>query len=956
MIMRIAAHLKPINILFLILHLFLLVACSSTENGKDISMEELSAEFMDPPAYARPGAFWCWLNGNMSREAISRDLREMSEKGMGSAGIWDVAAVNNPDNYIPAGPAFLSDSSVAMIRYALGEGKKYGIKIGMVGSSGWNAGGTWVEPDWASKALFYSELKIKGPVKKRVEIPFPEVPALCPKDKQGKPLFHKEVAILAVPYQKQQKLYDTKDIIDLSGKLIDGNISVDLPEGDWVIMRFICSNNGQRLIVPSPNSKGLFIDFLDPESTRKYLQYFMDRLGMQPGPKSENGLAYLEFDSMELAEGIAWTDAMPGIFKERRGYDVINYLPVLAGWAILGESERFLYDWKKTVSDQLIFSHYTTGRKFLEEYNIDLVAEAGGPGPPTWNTCPVDALKALGNVTVPRGEFWVRHRNIFLVKEVASASHIYGRNIVDAESFTTWRRWKDGPKDLKPLVDRAFCEGLNLVTLTTFASTSPGDGLPGRTLHAGSDINSANTWWNKSKPFMDYMARCSFMLQQGLFVADVCYYYGDQAPNFYPAYHVVPEKIIPENLGRGYDYDVVNSDVILNRMSVKNGRIVLPDGLSYALLVLPDQDHIPLEILRKLEEMVEDGATVIGRKPIEVPYLKNYSADNIELSELVNRMWGSNDPEDKVISKLTERNVLTARGIEPDFIHELPSVLDFIHRQYGETDIYFIRNKSGELYSGNCSFRVTDKYPELWDPSTGKQVRFEKFTDRDGRISIILDLDAGATAFVVFTENQRSISEIPKKSSGNISSMNIDGSWRVTFPEGWGAPTEASFDKLISWTDSEIEGIRYFSGTATYHKTITIKDDRIKNSEAFEINLGEVCDVAEVYLNGRSAGILWKEPYRLDITDLVQAGENELRIEIVNQWINRLTGDMLADPGDRYCRTNQPYITSDDMGYDNWIGDSDETFRLKASGLLGPVKLLYSPSMVQNDIGSMPLR
>ena len=258
----------------------------------------------------------------------------------------------------------------------------------------------------------------------------------------------------------------------------------------------------------------------------------MDRFGMQPGPKSENGLAYLEFDSMELAEGIAWTDAMPAIFKERRGYDVINYLPVLAGWAILGESERFLYDWKKTVSDQLIFSHYTTGRKFLEEYDIDLVAEAGGPGPPTWNTCPVDALKALGNVTVPRGEFWVRHRNIFLVKEVASASHIYGKNIVDAESFTTWRRWKDSPHALKKYVDRAFCEGLNSVTIHTFANTRPEFGFPGRAYHAGIDINPTATWWNQAKPFMDYMSRCSYLLAEGKFVGDVAYYYGDGAPKF----------------------------------------------------------------------------------------------------------------------------------------------------------------------------------------------------------------------------------------------------------------------------------------------------------------------------------------------------------------------------------------------------------------------------------------
>jgi hypothetical protein len=936
---------------FLFLLLLLLSGCGNKGSNMDnAGIEELSIEFREPPSFSRPGAFWCWLNGNMTREAISRDLREMSEKGMGRAEIWDVAAVNNPDDYIPAGPAFLSDSSVAMIKYALEEGKKYGIKIGMIGSSGWNAGGTWVEPGWASKALYYSEINIKGPIKDTIKLPFPELPAECPKDIHGRPLFFREVAVLAVPGYKERKIENTREIIDLSAKRTEGHVTVDLPEGDWTIMRFIGSNNGQRLIVPSPNSGGLFIDFLDPEATRKHLMHFMDRLGIEPGKNSKDGLRYLEFDSMELAEGVPWTDAMPSVFKNGRGYDLIKYLPVLVGWDIAGETDRFIYDWKKTISDQLIFSHYATGRKFLKEYNIDLVAEAGGPGPPTWSTCPVDALKALGNVTVPRGEFWVRHRDIFLVKEVASASHIYGQNIVDAESFTTWRRWKDSPKDLKLLVDRAFCEGLNCVTFHTFTSTNPQDGLPGRAYHAGSDLNHANTWWNKSKPFMDYLSRCSFMLQQGLFVADACYYYGDQAPNFYPAFHVVPEKIIPESLGQGYDYDVINSDVILNRMSVKNGKIVLPDGLSYSLLVLPDQDHIPLEVLRKLEQLVKDGAIIMGRKPVEVPYLNNYPADNSELSELADKMWKGIDGKTKMINPygkgrvifgLSEKELLFSEGIETDFSSEASEVLDFIHRQSGGTDIYFIRNTSGELYSGKCSFRVKHKFPELWDPATGKQIGVEKFTDMEGRTSLTLDLNPGASVFVVFTENLRSLPVLPQKKSGNSKIMHIEGSWRLIFPKGWGAPPEANFDKLISWTESEDEGVKYFSGTACYQKTIIIPEELIVNSTSIELDLGEVCDVAEVYLNGKSAGILWKEPFSLDITDLVHAGENELKIEIVNQWINRLTGDMLSDSGNRYCRTNQPYITSDDQGFDNWIEDSDETFRVKASGLMGPVKLMF---------------
>ncbi len=927
----------------LFLPLFFFLQC--TNNGDDRAkgnIEQLAKGFKNPPAYSRPGAFWCWLNGNMSKEAITRDLKEMSEKGMGRAEIWDVAAVYNTDNYIPAGPAFLSDSSVTLIKHAFDEGRKYGIKIGMVGSSGWNAGGTWVEPEWASKQLYFSEMKVHGPVEKSISLAFPEVPEQCPKDREGNPLFYKEVAVLAIPYNDGLKQYDKEDIIDLSDSLSGNDLDMKLPKGDWIIMRFVCSNNGQMLIVPTPNSKGLFIDFLDPESTRKHLLHFMDRLGVKSVEKREGGLAYLEFDSMELAEGIPWTDAMPSIFKERRGYDIRKYLPVLTGWRVGDDSDKFLYDWKKTVSDQLIHSHYNTGRQFLAEYNIDLVAEAGGPGPPIWNTCPVDALKALGNVSIPRGEFWIRHRNMFLIKEVASASHIYGKDMVDAESFTTWRRWKDSPFALKKVVDRAFCEGLNCVTFHTFASTNPEDGLPGRTYHAGVDINPGTTWWEKSPPFMDYLSRCSYMLQKGKFVADVCYFYGDQAPNFFPLYHDVPEKPVLKGLSKGYDFDVVNSDVILNRMSVENGRIVLPDGMSYSIMVLPDQVHMPLNVLEKLEAMVLDGATIIGKKPRIVPDLYNHSDNTEKLTGIAEKMWENLSGKEikinaygkgRVVDGLSATELLNADNIVQDFDHGGAQYLDYIHRKSANEDIYFVRNETDSNFSDRCIFRQRGKFPELWDPSTGEQRRINNFTEEKGTISLPLKLSPGGSAFIVFTDKKRK--NLPAiASDGILKEEKVSGPWKVNFPEGWGAPVEVSFAQLISWTDSDVDGIKYFSGTAAYNKTISI--DKPDEGKKVSIDLGEFRDVAEVYVNGQSAGILWKKPHVLDITKLVKPGNNELKIEIVNMWINRLTGDMLSEPEDRYCRTNHPYVIKD-----NWAGGGDETYSIQTSGLLGPVRLVY---------------
>jgi len=899
-----------------------------------------NADFNNPPPSARPGAYWCWLNGNMTTRAITYDLEEMKAKGMNRAEIWDVAAVQNAQ-MIPAGGPFLGDQSVVLIKHALSEGRRLNMKIGLIASSGWNAGGSWVSPEWASKALYFSETQAEGAKKLTIDLPFPKVHKNCPVDAQKKPLFYKEVAVLAIPHREDKTIKDLSQVIDLTTKFSNGELVWDAPPGKWTIIRFICSNTGQSLIVPSPQSNGLFIDFFDPEATKRHLKYFMDRLGITPENSAEKGLAYLEFDSMELEHGVPWTDEMPKIFKERQGYDIKKYMTVLAGWKLSDQTDRFNYDFKKTISDQLIFSHYTTGTEFLKKYNAELVAESGGPGPPIWGTCPVDALKALGNVSVPRGEFWIKHRNMFLIKEVASAAHIYGKKLVDAESFTTWRRWKDSPFEMKKYVDRAFCEGLNNITFHTFASTTPEDGFPGRGYHAGSDINTTTTWWEKSKPFMDYLSRCSYVLQQGLFVADVCYYYGDQAPNFFPLFHSVPEKPMIKGLSVGYDYDVINSDVILNRMSVKNGRIVLPDGMSYALMVLPEQKHMTLEVLKKLEKMVKEGAILVGPKPSATPGLGNFEKEKFELNRLADKLWGKTEFEalsgkgygqGAIYSGISPEDVLKKRNIEKDFIFEATAKLDYIHRSTADGEVYFIRNESENWVRGEASFRVSGKYPEIWDPGTGMQYAVSNLVSTDQRTSLPLELPPHGSVFIVFNDKKQEGLKLLSATAADPLEKDISRKWDLSFPEGWGAPKNIVIDQLKSWTEFEQKGIKYFSGTATYQKKVNISNHTL--DKTVTLDLGEVKDVAEVFINGKSAGVLWKKPYQLDITYLLKNGENDLKVEIVNQWVNRLTGDMLSDPKDRYCKTNVAYVKND--------GGGGEGFKVQDSGLLGPVKLISS--------------
>jgi hypothetical protein len=971
--------------------ILLLIACCDIAAATPAT--DLAAGFQNPGNAARPRAYWNWLNGDVSLPDLTRDLEAAKAKGLGGLEMWDTGALRNAGGFVPAGPPFLGPESVAALRHSMAEAKRLDLNLGLITSSGWNAGGPWVPPHLASKNLFVATELITGPGEITRKLAFPEVPAKCPKGDDGLPRWWLEVAVLAWPDSPDKTIADPAQVVNLTDRVKDGELRWTAPAGTWQVARFVCSNNGQQLIAASPNSMGPFIDFLDPEATRFHFEFIIHKLGLNkggdPGP-----LKYLEVDSMELHPGIQWTPKFPEWFKQHHGYDPIAWLPSLADWTITDKetSARFQYDYRKTVSDLLIFSHYTTGSEVCAEYGLGLAGEAGGPGPPIWNTCPVDALKALGNVTIPRGEFWIKHRNIFLVKEIASAAHIYGKPCVDAEAWTTWRRWNNSPYLMKQHVDRAFCEGLNRITYHGFSHSPPQFGYPGRTYHAGADINPRVVWWEKARPFMDYLARCCHLLQQGLFVADVAYYYGDQAPNFWPMFHNVPEKPLLPGLGAGYDYDVVNSDVILNRMSVRDGRIVLPDGMSYRVLVLPDQPRMPLEVLARLDEMVRQGATILGPKPSGVPGLHDQAARTAELRRLADAMWGSGHAasagenrhgQGRVGWGISAREWLAREMVGPDFsclTNDQSPHLDYIHRRTVDTDIYFVNNKSSQPVNAVCSFRVRDRWPQFWNPDDGSVENVLAFDAMDGGIRLRLDLPPGASTFVVFTKTPAparvaSLARTDGAQDGSLPAAQVvavdaasatvrcwsggryelvdgqgrrhkfqaervpdphllSGPWDVAFDPAWGAPAEIKLPELISWTDHSDDGVKYYSGTGTYRRTIEVSADRLGEGNRVFLDLGDVREVAEVFVNGKSAGVLWKPPYRVDVTSLVKPGANALKIEVMNLWINRLVGDDLLPPEKRLTRTN---IRRDDL-----IRKSEAKWETVPAGLLGPVRLLSS--------------
>ena len=784
---------------------------------------------------------------------------------------------------------------------------------------------------------------------------------------------------------------DPARIINLSGQLdAAGRLRWDVPVGNWTLMRFVCANTGERLKVPSPKSDGLATDHFSAVATRDFINTLLGRLEARMGDLNVSGIKQLYLPSYEV-RGLLWTPDFLKQFKKYRGYDMTTYLPALGGCRIKDEvrTRRFLYDFEKTRGDLLVDAFYREASKTAHAKGLGIEAEAGGPGPPVHHV-PVDALRALGAVDEMRGEFWPWRPDmsqLWVVKETACAAHIYGRRRVHMESFTGFRHWQDGPKELKPSADRAFCEGMNHIVWHTSTHQPAKAGKPGWVYGAGSHLTPNLAWWPLAKPFLDYLSRCSFMLQQGKFVGDVCYYYGDQGANFVPPKHTDP------SLGLGYDYDVTNAEVILTRMSVKEGRITLPDGMQYELLVLPEREDFDLKVLQKIEKLIQAGATVVGPKPVRSNGLTDYPNRDRQVQIMAGRIWGECDGKTiferaygkgKIIWGRSLRKILQQKGIGPDFDffakrpehattdHATPDI-DYIHRQTPEADIYFVRNKTSKRIAGVASFRIADRIPEFWHPDSAERIELAVYEQVDGTMRVPLSLEANGSVFVVFrkpaeplhllTINPPTVvrntvdnkvcfaSELGGEYTLRLSderilkvtldpipqAIDLKNEWTVYFPAGWGAPESTIFEKLSSWTSNENEGIRHFSGVARYETTMEIPKFWLKENRLVTIDLGNLWALGRVRVNGKLVGTLWKPPYQIDITDFAHLGENRLEVEIANTWANRLVGDTSLPEKERFCRTNINKTGAPEAPGVPWKNVS-----LNPSGLFGPVRLLSS--------------
>lgn len=778
------------------------------------------------------------------------------------------------------------------------------------------------DPVAAQKQLLAIKAARAGAIKRGLGTPETTIAHLC------------ELPLEKLSSIPDQPVIDAAEIVDLTTELrADGTLEWDVPPGHWTILRTGHTLTGMHTHWSAPGGGGFEIDTMRAAAMDTQFDMIVNKLVRDVGPAADGAFRTVQIDSWEI-EMPNWTQDFMAEFRHFRGYDAQPYLPALSGRIVTSTdvTDRFLYDYRKTVADCIAANYYGRLTQLAHTRNLLHRSEAGGLCYPVLP--PINCLANLGRCDIPQGEFWqndnfTENGQNVNGKQTAAAAHIYGSRIVAGEAFTGGPPWGYYPAVLKPTADRAFCEGFNQFWVSHAPAVRPGYGKPGYAF-SKTNFNRNLTWWPEAGAFSDYIGRCQYMLQQGLFVADVLYYGGDWAPNYIPPKHVDPA------LGQGYDYDVCDVEVLLNRLSVKDGRLVLPDGMNYRVLVLPNSHTMPPEVLNKIEKLTTDGATVIGPPPEGSPGLKNYPQGDDAMQTLASRMWGGCDGK-----KITEtrhgagrivwgkniRDVLQQDGLLPDFEcvgNDADTFIDYIHRATPTTDIYFLANRRNQPEKVQCNFRVTGRQPEIWDPVTAEVHAANAYAIEGDRTTISLEFAPYGSLFLVFHTPT-----IVKKGTeaSNFRTWTpvqmLEGPWTVHFDPSWGGPATVKFPTLKNWAICTDPGIKYYSGTATYITEFDVP--RTLEGKKMALDLGAVEIIARVKLNGHDLGILWTNFFRTDVTGLLRRSGNILEVSITNQWQNRLIGDALLPPAKRLTHTN---------------AELSAKSPLLNSGLLGPVWIL----------------
>ena len=727
------------------------------------------------------------------------------------------------------------------------------------------------------------------------------------------------------------------EVIDLSDKLqTDGVLDWNAPAGRWRVVRFGSSLVG-RENEPAPlEATGLEVDKLNPRYVRRYIETYLATYQTAVGSAllGKTGITHLVTDSIEFGAQ-NWTDDMLPEFQRLRGYDPRPWLPALTGMVVgsTAETDRFLYDFRTTIADLFAANYYGVIANALHERGLRYYSEALEFRRPSLG----DDMQMRSFADIPMAAMWTFDKAsgpnptyVADVRGAASVAHVYGKRLTAAESMTAGPPpWSWSPARLKPIADLEFALGVNRIEIHESTHQPLINKAPGLTLgEFGQWFNRNETWAEQAKPWVDYLARSSFMLQQGKPQVDIAYFYGEEAP-LTGLFGLHPQRDPAE----GYAFDFVNADILLHRMRVQRGRLSTGVGNSYRMLFLGGTSYrMTLPVLRKLVELVRAGATVVGARPVDSPSLAD---DQTRFQLLADKLWPLST--DGTFHALGKGRVYPGRdlegalrviGLQRDFDYRSSqpgAKLLFVHRRTMHEDIYFVTSRSDLPLTAEVTLRVAGRRAAWWDAATGTSEPIS-YQQKAASTRVILHLDPYGAGFVVLRPGGAKHFTEPARHERTLATGDPEGGWRVQFESGRGAPAHASFSRLQSWSFSEDPGIRYFSGTAIYSRRISVAASDLHRSGRLWLDLGQVKELASVTVNGKPLGIAWKPPFRVDVTGVLHPGENELAIAVTNLWVNRLIGDAQPRTAEKYTFTTlQPYRAD---------------APLLPSGLLGPVRLV----------------
>ncbi|GAB3464840.1 hypothetical protein GCM10027321_29160 [Massilia terrae] len=714
-------------------------------------------------------------------------------------------------------------------------------------------------------------------------------------------------------------------IVELSGKVdADGKLRWTPPAGNWKIVRIGYSLTGTENHPATAEATGLEVDKYDGQAVRTYLETYLSKYQQAAGKDrvGAKGVHAIVTDSTEVGAS-NWTPRLLEQFKRLRGYDARPWLPALTG-VVIGDRARtdaFLYDFRRTLADLMSSEHYGTVATVAHEHGMRVYGEALESARVTLG----DDMTMRSHTDVPMAAMWAYRPEfgsnptaIADMRGAASVAHIYGQNFVAAESMTSaMSPWAFAPSDLRPMIDMEFASGVNLPVIHTSVHQPLGeDKKPGLSLAIfGQYFNRNETWAGMARPWVDYIARSSYLLQQGRFYADVAYFYGEEAP-LVALYKHAP----PADAPRRYAYDFVSADAVLDKLSVKGGDVLAASGARYRVLYLGGStQRMTLSMLRRLHALAEQGATIVGQAPVAAPGLAD---DASTFATLAKRMWSgalvTHVGKGRVVASRDVESALAQLGQAPDFSSD-GDVL-FVHRRLSDGDVYFVTNRAGKALNTEARFNVHGKSAEFWHADTGRSEAASYRSDKDGTF-VPLALDANESVFVVFRKPAKA-SAVTVQAPAWKQVATLDGGWKMRF-DGLAAPSPVADARPGSLASSDDPLVKYFSGTTIYQSSFTLPAG-VKPGAPLKLDLGQVGDVAQVLVNGKDAGIAWKPPYQVDIGSLVRAGANTVEVRVANLWINRLVGD--AQPGaTKVTFTAAPTYKADAP--------------LRPSGLIGPVTL-----------------